>query len=258
MNWMLGVVVLVVACVTCASLGLTAGINLNPVSTVKYVWDWNAAGSWVSGIGTFLAVIVTLWQVRRQQERERPKLTIQQHFESKTYTLILVSTGLVPATVFGASLSYDDDKTHLDLAHHLSEDSKLPRRLDRGDAVTILELKNVSFSMLGRSIIRPALNELEAQGVKSAVYGEGINQSYFDRLNACAAREAKLIVKTAHNAEEFAFSKEAFQALLKYAIDDEYKLAQEKCESWKADARELLGMLEDARKRSIVTISEAE
>lgn len=257
MNWMLGVVV-VAACVTCASLGLTAGINLNPMSTVKYVWDWNAAGSWVSGIGTFLAVIVTLWQVRRQQEREKPKLTIQQHYESKTYSLILVSTGLVPATVFGASLSYDDNKTYVDLVHHLSEDSKLPRRLDRGDAVTLLELKNVSFSMLGRTIIRPVLNELEARGMKSAVYGEGINQSYFDRLNACASREAKLIVKTAHNVEEFAISKEAFQALLKCAIDDEYKLAQEKWESWKSDARELFGMLEDARQRSIATKSEGE
>lgn len=254
MNWVLGVVVLVVACVTSASLGLTAGINLNPLSTVKYVWDWNAAGSWVSGIGTFLAVVVTLWQVRRQQERERPKLIIQQHFEPKTFSLILVSTGLVPATVFGASLSYDDDKTYLDLAHHLAEESKLPRRLDRGEAVTLLELKNVSFSMLGRSIIRPVLNELEAQGVKSAIYGEGINQGYFDRLNAYLLREAKLIVKTAHNIEEFAFSKDAFQALLKYAIDDEYKIAQEKCESWKADARELFGMLEDARQRSIATI----
>jgi hypothetical protein len=57
--------------------GLTAGINLNPESTVQYVPNWGSVGDWVSGIGAFLAVIVAIWlaDTQRKDNAERLKLT---------------------------------------------------------------------------------------------------------------------------------------------------------------------------------------
>lgn len=256
MKWIFPVVILFL-CVISGLLGLTAGINLNPQSTVKFVPAWGSLGDWVAGTGALLAVAVTLWQIQRQQEREKPKLTIQQHYEPRAYSLVLVSTGLVPATVLGASLSYDHGNSAIDLSSHLPEDSKYPQRLDRGEVMSLLELKNVSFSMLARSLIRPILNSLQAQGIEKVIYGKGINTIYFDRLNSIESGKAVLLVKTAQSTEKFAFSEEAFHALLRSAIDDEFKQAQEKINSWRAEAAQLLAAIAQAQDELNTTDSKA-
>lgn len=76
MNWTSGLII-AVACGICGMLGLTAGINLNPSSTVRYVWDWNAAGSWVSGIGALLAVIVTLRLADKARREDVESLVVK-------------------------------------------------------------------------------------------------------------------------------------------------------------------------------------
>lgn len=240
MNWML-VLILVIACSVCAMLGLAAGVNLNPASTVKFVWDWNAAGSWVSGVGALAAVLVTLWQIRRQQEREKPKLFVQQDCDlgERSFSLTLVSTGLVPATVLGAHLSYDGGHVLLDLSLHLAENTTFPQRLDRGEVMTLLTLKNVSFYMLGRKIVGPLASALRSRGEKAAVHGEGINERYFDELNLISSRGATLVVKTAYGVDEFDFSKKAFSALTKYAIDDERLQASNQLDHWVREDRKL-------------------
>lgn len=240
MNWML-VLILVVACTVCVMLGLTAGINLNPASTVKYVWDWNAAGSWVSGFGTLAAVLVTLWQIRRQQEREKPKLIVQQDCDlaERSFSLTLVSTGLVPATVLGAHLSYDGGRVLLDLSLHLSENTTFPQRLDRGEVMSLLVLKNVSFYMLGRKIVGPLTTALLSRGEKAAVHGKGINERFFDELNLISSRGATLVIRTAYGVDEFEFSKEAFSALTKYVIEDERLLASDRLDHWAREDRKL-------------------
>ena len=250
MNWML-VLVLAIACVTCASLGLTAGINLNPASTVAYVWDWSAAGGWVSGIGTLLAVIVTLWQVRRQQEREKPSVKAQQDFEleANSLSVALVSTGLVPSTILGAHLYYNGGGTRIDLSHHCPLSTVYPQRLDRGEVMSLLSLKDANFYMLGRSIVDPLVDALEAKGERPAVHGAGLNQKFFDELNSVSSRGATLIVKTAYGVEEFPFSQDALCVLLKYAIEDELILAKQQLESWSREDRKLAKILADELQR---------
>jgi hypothetical protein len=248
MNWMF-VLISVIACAVCAMLGLTAGVNLNPVATVKFVWDWNAAGSWVSGLGTLLAVLVTLWQIRRQQEREKPRLNAQQEFEEQSFTLALVSTGLVPATVLGAYLSYDEGRARMDLSRYLPQGTTLPQRLDRGEVMSLLAIKGSDFSAFGRSLIWPLVVALNSQEIKSAVEGEGINEDYFAQLKSISARGASLLVKTAFGVEEFKVSDDAFLALTKLGIDHEHIKAYSKVEVWKRDALRASRLFDEALER---------
>lgn len=102
MSWIMASIY-VATCVICAMLGLTAGINLNPASSVSFLWDWNAAGSWVSGIGTLLAVFVSLQMARRgeknQAEREKEKLNIDIRVAGMFAHLHIVSLGHHQVTV---------------------------------------------------------------------------------------------------------------------------------------------------------------
>lgn len=102
MNWM-ALLIAAIICVICAVLGLTAGINLNPASTVSFVWDWSIAGSWVSGVGALLAVLASLWLSGRgeriQAEREKEKLRIEVSVAGIFAHLDIVSLGHYPVTV---------------------------------------------------------------------------------------------------------------------------------------------------------------
>ncbi|EZP62698.1 hypothetical protein [Pseudomonas sp. RIT357] len=102
MNWM-AVLIAALMCLICGMLGLTAGINLNSTSTVSYVWDWNTAGSWVSGVGALLAVLASLWMANRgeriQAEREKENLKIDVRVGGMFAHLHIVSLGHYPVTV---------------------------------------------------------------------------------------------------------------------------------------------------------------
>lgn len=76
MKWILCLVVLFL-CVISGLLGLTAGINLNPVSTVQFVPSWGSLGDWVSGLGALLAVLVTLWLADKQRREDVESLKVQ-------------------------------------------------------------------------------------------------------------------------------------------------------------------------------------
>lgn len=67
----------VLGCAVSAMLGLTAGVNLNPASTVKFVPAWGSLGDWVSGIGALAAVVVTLWLADKQRREDIESLRIQ-------------------------------------------------------------------------------------------------------------------------------------------------------------------------------------
>ena len=102
MRWILGGVA-VLACAICGLLGLTAGINFNPSSTIKFVPAWGSLGDWVSGIGALLAVITSLVLVIRneaqQREREREKIEIEQIGEDFFCSVRVISLGIFPCTV---------------------------------------------------------------------------------------------------------------------------------------------------------------
>ncbi|MCP1506832.1 hypothetical protein J2Y83_002805 [Pseudomonas marginalis] len=76
MNWLMGFGAIFL-CVACGLLGLTAGINLNPQSTVRFVPDWGSLADWVSGIGALSAVFATCYFGWAQRDALLPKLSVK-------------------------------------------------------------------------------------------------------------------------------------------------------------------------------------
>lgn len=76
MNWLAGGLV-VFAGVVFGLLGLTAGINLNPESTVKYIPNWGSLGDWVAGISALLTFVVACVAMNAWRVQERQRLTLQ-------------------------------------------------------------------------------------------------------------------------------------------------------------------------------------
>lgn len=107
MNWIFGAIALF-TCAVSGLLGLTAGINLNPVSTVSFVPNWGSLGDWVSGVGALLAVITSFVLVRRnersQAEREREHLVVDQWASDFTVSIRVISRGYLPCTIKGVLL----------------------------------------------------------------------------------------------------------------------------------------------------------
>lgn len=64
-------------CVISGLLGLTAGINLNPESTVKFVPNWGSVGDWAAGISTFLTLLVACIAMNTWRVQERQRLALQ-------------------------------------------------------------------------------------------------------------------------------------------------------------------------------------
>lgn len=129
--------VLVVAALS-ALAGLTAGINLNPHSTVKFVPDWGSVGDWVSGVGALLAVIASLYMVKRSEHfqlaRDSEQLMLVQEHDLAGLTLRVGCSGLRACAVKDVRLCHG--KKHRSLRHNLSDKSKgkFPCKLDPGDS----------------------------------------------------------------------------------------------------------------------------
>lgn len=134
MNWILGGVALLL-CIVTGLLGLTAGINLNPESTVRFVPAWGSLGDWISGIGALLAVVTSLYLVRRnealQQDKEREKIEIEQWAEDFFCSIRVISLGIFPCTVKSVFLLGPNGGA-VPLNPYLPEDSRvqLPARLE--------------------------------------------------------------------------------------------------------------------------------
>jgi len=134
MNWILGGVALLLCLVT-GLLGLTAGINLNPESTVRFIPSWGSLGDWISGIGALLAVVTSLYLVRRnealQHEREREKIEIEQWANDFFCSIRVISLGIFPCTVKAAFLLGPDGGA-VPLDRYLPDESRvrLPARLE--------------------------------------------------------------------------------------------------------------------------------
>ncbi|MBI6913254.1 MULTISPECIES: hypothetical protein [Pseudomonas] len=129
--------VLVVAALS-ALAGLTAGINLNPQSTVKFVPDWGSVGDWVSGVGALLAVIASLYMVKRSERfqlaRDSEQLMLVQEQDLAWLTLRVGCSGLRACAVKDVRICHG--KKHRSLRHNLSDKSKgkFPCKLDPGDS----------------------------------------------------------------------------------------------------------------------------
>jgi hypothetical protein len=134
MRWILGVVA-VLACVICGLLGLTAGINLNPNSTTKYVPNWGSLGDWISGVGAMLAVVSSFILVRRneaaQDDREREKISVEQWASDFFLSIRVISTGHFPCTINGVFFESPSGRV-VSLAASLPSEVKvqIPHRLE--------------------------------------------------------------------------------------------------------------------------------
>lgn len=92
------VVAVLVVAVLSALAGLTAGINLNPQATVKFVPDWGSLADWVAGIGSMAAVGATVYFGWKQRQDLLPRL-------SMAVSGAIVALGNVPINIFVLKLS---------------------------------------------------------------------------------------------------------------------------------------------------------
>lgn len=163
----------IAACAVCGLLGLTAGINFNPDSTVRYVPNWGSLGDWVSGIGALLAVAVSLYLVRRneaqQHERDSEKVEIEQWAEDFFCSIRVISKGFFPCTVKAVFFvgSDDPDGSAVPLAPHMDEQGRvsLPTRLECREDIQFAWRVDKLISLLnGLSFLR--LQSMEALSIK--------------------------------------------------------------------------------------------
>lgn len=135
-------------CVISGLLGLTAGINLNPESTVRFVPSWGSLGDWVSGTGALLAVLVTLWLADKQRREDTELLKVVSnasfpfgpgYLGEPFISLELTSEGKRPVTATSLGVSSPHSKSRLAItrfAHH-SPVKSFPVRLEYGQQASI-------------------------------------------------------------------------------------------------------------------------
>jgi hypothetical protein len=135
-------------CVISGLLGLTAGINMNPESTVRFVPSWGSLGDWVSGTGALLAVLVTLHLAdkQRREDTELLKVVANASFPfgpgylgEPFISLALTSEGKRPVTATSLSVRSTQSKTGLAItgfANH-SPIQNFPIRLEYGQQASI-------------------------------------------------------------------------------------------------------------------------
>lgn len=136
------------ACVISALLGLTAGINLNPEATIRFVPSWGSLGDWVSGTGALLAVLVTLYLAdkQRREDAELLKVVANASFPfgpgylgEPFISLVLTSEGKRPVTATSLCVSSTHSRQRLAItgfAHH-SPIQSFPVRLEYGQQANI-------------------------------------------------------------------------------------------------------------------------
>jgi hypothetical protein len=143
MKWIVLVVALA-ACALSGFLGLTAGINLNPQTTVRFVPNWGSLGDWVSGIGAFSAVAVTLWLAdkQRREDVENIRVSVRSAITDTGYggwfiALVLTSDGKRTAKVTGLSIQSPHAKSYLQITQFWMGSDSLPASLSYGDSISL-------------------------------------------------------------------------------------------------------------------------
>lgn len=142
MNWTSGLII-AGACGICVMIGLTAGVNLNPSSTVKYIWDWNAAGSWVSGIGALLAVIVTLRLADKSRREDVESLVVKCSMaiigsQGPRLLIELTSNGKRDAHVSAVYFTTPHATANYWQVRHHAASTPLPAHLGYGKKATLI------------------------------------------------------------------------------------------------------------------------
>lgn len=135
------VVAVLVVAVLAALGGLTAGINLNPQSTVKFVPDWGSVGDWVSGLGALLAVAVTLWLSEKQRRENTERLVIEQVARGEGLSIKIISSGNRPSLVTGLYIGSTTSDQKINLSSSTYLHARFPvGRIDFGEMASVLVL----------------------------------------------------------------------------------------------------------------------
>lgn len=247
MKWILFGVVLAL-CVVCGLLGLTVGINLNPQSTVKFVPAWGSLGDWVAGIGAIFAVGVAVWQSLLQQQREKAKASITQEYYKEFWCIRLLSEGVVPVTVLSVRLAYNISKT-IDLAVWLTADAAPPRKLERGEVMTLIQLSDLDFGAFARHLADPLIMDLSAEGVTPGDGNLGFNEKYFGTLKAASERDAFLLIRTAHEEMAWKVPREVISDLFKMVIETDREIRLREINRQKESMSEMLSMLQQSESK---------
>lgn len=197
MRW-ISVFILIAACIFCTMAGLTAGINMNPASTVSYVWDWSVAGSWASGLGALAAVVFALCQSYKQQKKERARCRISVEEGEWFFTVLVVSEGIIPTNVLGASISFDGGSNVFNLASFPKLGFIFPVKLERGDALALIDVHRDEYRRLATYLTDLAITDLRKIELTPSIHEKQKAKDYFVKLKACGERDAKLLLRTAH------------------------------------------------------------
>jgi len=181
-------IVSLTACVICGLLGLTVGVNINPLSTVQFVPNWGSFADWVSGLGSVSAAVVALYLAFIQRRNNTAKIEIAQSFDKDHFTVDIVSTGERAAIVVGVYIRSSSHKKQVLFDHHQVEGyKKIVGRYEYG------EKRQIS---IGGSFFDFGLyikNELGADGFTGlqlvvdtgiAEFKVGVNQKFAERLQA--------------------------------------------------------------------------
>lgn len=251
MRWM-AIAGAIVACGITGLLGLIAGINLNPSSTVRFVPDMGSLGDWLAATGTFTAVWVALAQSARQADKERPRAKVYQEFESKSWSVRVLSEGIVPYTVLSAELQYDALSRSVDISR-LPYSGTLPQKLDRGSVLQLVSLPGSHFDTLAHSITEPLIAELSKNGVTSSDGDLGVNEKYFDELKLVASREARLLIRTGHGDEIHQLPGALMKELFSLIEGKERSIRREQIRKLQAQIAELVALMPDPRESQSIS-----
>lgn len=127
----------VLGCALSGLAGLTAGLNLNPASIVRFVPNWGSLGDWVAGLGAFFAVGVALWQSHLQRKEDVEDLVIKQAQGRDRWKVSVVSKGKRPARVQYVSFYSREIDTILPIKNFIfhGADASLPQTLSYAEDI---------------------------------------------------------------------------------------------------------------------------
>lgn len=225
------------AVVVAGMLGLTLGINLNPASSVRYVWDWGIAGGWVSGLGAMAAAIVAVHQSMKNSANEKIRFTVADRSAADSWNLRVVSEGLIPATVLGVELIHGEKRYKLPMQISSHSGLRFPTRLDRGDVLELFDLEGSDFHDLGKRLLDPVSAELEREGRSPDGYRYELDEGYFDILRSYGEKPCIIKFRFAHDDYEHQVTQVVVRALITGHSNRLREETEARVDQWKKNLR---------------------
>jgi len=213
---------------------------------MSYVWDWSVAGSWLSGLGALLAVCVALWQSHKQNEKEKPRARISHETGEYSLTLSALSEGIVPVTVISAEIWYDQPTRKYSLSNFPKLGMTFPHKLERGEVVQLIDVKEVDFLRLANALMDPVIADLGARGLRADDGKFGMDETFFSGISASGKHGANLRLRTAHKDHTYILPSDFVDDVIKISSDQRRRQQQKKNDAdkleWKKMCEEIIAL----------------